>query len=61
MSDYDDAVGNMDLKVYLRVMMGGQIYEELINRLNTLRGRNNLSELIFLVVWFVVVGFISWG
>ena len=28
MGDYDDAVGNMDLEVYLRVMMGDQLYEE---------------------------------
>ena len=34
MGDYDDAVGNLDLEVYLRVMMGDQLYEELIDRLS---------------------------
>ena len=34
MGDYDDAVGNMDLEVYLRVMMSDQLYEELMDRLS---------------------------
>ena len=34
MGDYDDAVGNLDLEVYLRVMMGDQLYEELMGRLS---------------------------
>ena len=34
MGDYDDAVGNLDLEVYLRVMMGDQLYEELVDGLS---------------------------
>ena len=34
MGDYEDSVGNLDLEVYLRVMMGDQLYEELMDRLS---------------------------
>ena len=32
--NYDDAVGNMDLEVYLRIMMSDELYEELMDRLS---------------------------
>ena len=43
MGDYDDAVGNMDLEVYLRVMMGDQLYEELMDRLSQYARRKGVG------------------
>ncbi|GAB6944138.1 hypothetical protein JCM14467A_09200 [Vulcanisaeta sp. JCM 14467] len=44
MGDYDDAVGNLDLEVYLRVMMGDQLYEELMDRLSQYARRRVVNK-----------------